>query len=46
MNVTRVPAGTVIVFGEGGDGDYLIDDLVYAINQQTLDSDERRRVVG
>ena len=36
----------VFVVGEGGDGDYLIDDLIYAINRQTLDPDEQRKVVG
>lgn len=36
----------IVVFGheEGGD-DYLLDDLVYAINRRTLDPDERDRVV-
>ena len=38
--------GATSVFGEGGDGDYLIDDLIYAINRQTLDPDEQRKVVG
>ena len=38
-------AASMLFFGEGGDGDYLIDDLIYAINRQTLDSDERGRVV-
>ena len=33
------------VAGEGGGGDYLIDDLVYAINRRTLDPDEKRKVV-
>ena len=38
----RGAGGTLLVFGEGGDGDYLIDDLIYAINRQTPKSDERR----
>jgi hypothetical protein len=38
-------AMSVFVCGEGGDGDYLVDDLIYAINRQTLDSDQRRRVM-
>ncbi len=35
----------VFVFGEGGGGDHLVDDLVYAINRQTLAPDERGEVV-
>ena len=36
----------VFVAGEGGgDGGHLVDDLVYAINRQTLDPDEKRKVV-
>ena len=35
----------LFVFGEGGGGDHLVDDLVYAINRQTLDPDEKRKVV-
>jgi hypothetical protein len=35
----------LFVFGEGGGGDHLVDDLVYAINRQTLDADEKRKVV-
>ena len=38
-------ASSLFVVGEGGDGDYLIDDLIYAINRQTLDPDEQRKIV-
>ena len=38
-------ATSVFVLGEGGGGDHLVDDLVYAINRQTLDPDEKRKVV-
>jgi len=35
----------LILFGSSGDGDYLLDDLVYAINRGTLDPDERESLV-
>ena len=38
-------ASRIWVSGHEGGDDYLLDDLVYAINQRTLDPDERDRVV-
>jgi len=34
----------LMVFGHE-EGDYLLDDLVYAINRRTLDPSERRNIV-
>ena len=35
----------MFVVGEGGGGGHLVDDLVYAINRQTLAPDEQRKIV-